>query len=36
MEAYIIRLMVWTKDSKDAVDSLVAKLKAAVKVVTSK
>jgi hypothetical protein len=36
MEAYIIRLVAWTKESKDAVDGLVAELKAAVEVVTSK
>ncbi|KAH8650318.1 hypothetical protein BGZ60DRAFT_195330 [Tricladium varicosporioides] len=36
MEAYIIRLVAWTKDSKDAVDGLVAELKVAVEVVTSK
>lgn len=34
MEAYIKRLVAWTKESKDAVDILVAELKAAVEVVT--
>jgi hypothetical protein len=36
MEAYIIRLVVWTKESKDAVDGLVAELKAAIKIIISK
>jgi hypothetical protein len=36
MEAYIIRLVAWTKESKDAINGLVAELKTAVKVVTSK
>ncbi|KAG4423557.1 hypothetical protein IFR04_003239 [Cadophora malorum] len=36
MEAYIISLVAWTKESKDAIDGLVAELKAAVEVVTSK
>ncbi|KAH8650384.1 hypothetical protein BGZ60DRAFT_534464 [Tricladium varicosporioides] len=36
MEAYIIKLVAWTKESKDAIDGLVAELKIAVEVVTSK
>jgi hypothetical protein len=36
MEAYIIRLVAWTKESKDTIDSLVAELKAAIEIVTSK
>jgi hypothetical protein len=36
MEAYIKKLVAWTKESKDAVDSLVADLKKTVELVTSK
>jgi hypothetical protein len=36
METYIKNLVAWTKESKDAVDSLVADLKKAVELVTSK
>jgi hypothetical protein len=36
MEAYIKKLVAWTKESKDAVDSLVADLKKAVELVASK
>jgi len=36
MEAYIKRLVTWTKDSKDAIDILVADLKNAVELVASK
>ena len=36
MEAYIKNLVAWTKESKDAVDSLVADLKKTVELVTSK
>jgi hypothetical protein len=34
IKAYIKSLVAWTKESKDAVDDLVAELKAAVEVVT--
>ncbi len=36
IEAYIKNLVAQTKESKDAIDSLVADLKKAVKLVTSK
>jgi hypothetical protein len=36
MESYIKRLVTWTKDSKDAIDALVADLKNAVELVASK
>lgn len=36
MEAYIKRLVAWTKESKDGIDSLVADLKKAVELVASK
>ncbi|KAH9204868.1 hypothetical protein DL95DRAFT_494172 [Leptodontidium sp. 2 PMI_412] len=36
MEAYIKRLVAWTKESKDAIDGLVADLKKAVELVASK
>ena len=36
MEAYIKRLVTWTKESKDGIDSLVADLKKAVELAASK
>lgn len=36
MEDYIKKLVAWTKESKDAVDSLVADLKKAVELVALK